>query len=76
MEKMVEFIVKGLVDHPEDVVIKTTQQDREVQILVDVNPEDIGKVIGKGGRIANAIRSVARALANRQNLRVSIKIGK
>lgn len=76
MEKMVEYIVKGLVDFPDDVVVNSTQEGKSVLISVDVKAEDVGKVIGKGGRIANAIRSVTRALANRKGLQVSIKIGK
>lgn len=74
MKEMIDFIVKGLVNFKDDVEITEVTEGNSVSIKVLVNKEDMGKVIGKGGKIANAIRTVARAVANRDNLYVNIKI--
>lgn len=75
MEKTIEFIVKNLVNHPEEVQILSETNDDFVNIKILVNDEDMGKVIGKNGKIATAIRTVARALARKDNKRINIKIG-
>lgn len=75
MEEVVEVLVQSLVDYPDDVrVTETSRKGNMVYLEVVVAPGDIGKVIGKGGRIANAIRTVANTAAARQNLRAMIDI--
>lgn len=75
MEEVVEVLVQSLVDQPDDVrVTETSRKGNMVYLEVVVAPGDIGKVIGKGGRIANAIRTVANTAAARQNLRAMIDI--
>lgn len=65
MEEALEHLVKGIVDHPEDVLIKEKTHRRGTTLEVRVNPEDIGKVIGRNGRTAKALRTVVSALAGR-----------
>lgn len=61
MKALIETIVTSLVDHPEDVVIKETEEETKIVYHLSVHPEDVGKVIGKNGRIAKAIRTVVYA---------------
>ena len=65
IDEALEHLVKGIVDHPEDVVIKEKTHRRGTTLEVRVNPEDIGKVIGRNGRTAKALRTVVSALAGR-----------
>ena len=61
MDKLVEYIAKSLVDHPEEVRVTTREEDDSIVIELVVSPEDTGKVIGKQGRIAKAIRAIVKA---------------
>ena len=63
MKELVEVIAKALVDNPDEVVVTETQKDEEIVIELKVAAADMGKVIGKQGRIAKAIRSVVKAAA-------------
>jgi hypothetical protein len=75
MTELIEFLVRGLVDHPEEVTVTEAPGGRDtVAIEVRVSPEDTGKIIGKGGKIAAAIRTVAKAAASRENRRVFVDI--
>jgi predicted RNA-binding protein YlqC (UPF0109 family) len=76
MTKLVEAIAKSLVDRPENVVVTetTTRQGTVIQLKVD--PDDMGKVIGKQGRIAKALRVVVKAAATRDNKKVTVEIVK
>lgn len=76
MKEVVEVLVKALVDHPDQVEVSEgpSPGPDTVRIEVCVAQEDAGKVIGRGGKIANALRTVARAAAARQNLRVVVEI--
>ena len=65
MDEALEHLVKGLVDNPDDVVVKEVNHRRGTTLEVHVNPEDIGKVIGRNGRTAKALRTVVSALAGR-----------
>ncbi|MSW47025.1 MAG: RNA-binding protein [Actinobacteria bacterium] len=65
MDEALEHLVKGIVDNPEDVVITEKTHRRGTTLEVRVNPEDIGKVIGRNGRTAKALRTVVSALAGR-----------
>ena len=73
MKELVELIVKKLVNHPDDVEITETENDTNVEILVKIDPDDMGKVIGKNGRTATAIRTVTRTCAKKSNKRVDVK---
>lgn len=66
MKELVEVIAKALVDHPEEVVVTETRDGRNVKISLHVAQSDMGKVIGRQGRIARAIRSVVKAASTRE----------
>ena len=74
MKELLEHIAKSLVDYPDQVEVLLTERDNYVSLELKVAPEDMGKVIGKGGRIAKAIRTVTGAAAIRENKRVVIEI--
>ena len=74
MKELVEVIAKSLVDHPEDVRVEEKQQDRQVTLELRVDEDDMGKVIGRQGRIAKAMRTVIKAAATRENKKVSVDI--
>lgn len=65
-----EHLVRGVVDHPDDVVVRDKQLRRGLMLEVRVNPEDLGKVIGRSGRTATAFRTVVQALAGRNGAMV------
>lgn len=68
------FVVKGLVDHPDDVKIERTVDEMGVLLTLDVHSEDMGKIIGRKGVTAKAIRTLLRVVGMRQNERVNMKI--
>ncbi len=74
MKELVEIIVKALVDAPDQVVITEETQNDEQVISIKVAAEDMGKVIGKQGRIAKAIRTVVKAAAIKDDAKVSVEI--
>jgi uncharacterized protein len=74
MKALVQTIVEGLVDSPESVIIKETTGESIIILEISVAPDDIGKVIGKEGRIANAIRTVAKAAAAKQGKKITVEI--
>ena len=74
MRELVEVIAKALVDHPEEVVVTERQEGRTTVIEVRVSESDMGKVIGKQGRIAKAIRSVVKAAAAKEDKKVIVDI--
>lgn len=74
MEELVILIAKALVDHPEDVTVKTVEKDRIVVYELSVHPDDVGKVIGKQGRIAKALRTVVTSAAVKMDKRVTVDI--
>ena len=65
MTELLEFLVKALVEDPEAVVVEELEEDGDLIYEITVAEEDLGRVIGKGGRIANAIRTIAKAAAVR-----------
>lgn len=73
-QAFVEYVVKSIVDHPDDVTTERTVDERGVLIQLTVNPEDMGKVIGKDGRTAVAIRKLLHVLGAKHNARVNLKI--
>lgn len=74
MRDLVEVIAKALVDIPEEVVVTEKETDRAVVIELKVAPSDMGKVIGKQGRIAKAIRSVVNVAASKEGKKVIVDI--
>ena len=74
MKELVEVIAKALVDNPEEVVVSESLKGDDTLIELKVAPADMGKVIGKQGRIAKAIRSVVKAAASREDKKVIVEI--
>ena len=74
MKELVEVIAKALVEHPEEVVVTETDKGRTLVIQLHVAPSDMGKVIGRQGRIANAIRSVVKAASAKSDKKVVVDI--
>ena len=74
MKELIELIVKKLVEHPEDVQVRLIDGDGGQCFELRVHPDDMGKVIGKGGRTAKAIRTVLSAAASKQNARAVLQI--
>jgi predicted RNA-binding protein YlqC (UPF0109 family) len=72
--QFLEYIVKALVEHPNDVKIKRTVDEMGVLMTLDVNPDDMGKVIGRAGNTAKAIRILLRVVGMKNNARVNLKI--
>ena len=74
MKELVEFMAKSLVDNPDSVIVKEVEEEQSIILKLIVAPEDMGKIIGKQGRIAKAIRTVIKAAAVKQNKRVTVEI--
>ncbi|MCH5339280.1 MAG: KH domain-containing protein [Acetatifactor sp.] len=74
MKELVEVVAKALVDHPEEVVVTEKAEGKNVILELHVAPSDMGKVIGKQGRIAKAIRAVVKAASSKDNKRVDVEI--
>ena len=74
MKDLVEVLAKALVDNPDEVVVTEKTEGKTVTVELHVAPSDMGKVIGKQGRIAKAIRSVMKAAATRKNIKVIVDI--
>ncbi|HST70465.1 MAG TPA: KH domain-containing protein [Solirubrobacterales bacterium] len=74
MTELLEFLVKALVEEPEAVVVEELEEDGDLIYEISVAEGDLGRVIGKGGRIANAIRTIAKAAAVRIDRRVIVDI--
>jgi predicted RNA-binding protein YlqC (UPF0109 family) len=74
MTELLEFLVKALVEEPEAVVVEELEEDGDLVYEITVAEGDLGRVIGKGGRIANAIRTIAKAAAVRLDRRVIVDI--
>jgi predicted RNA-binding protein YlqC (UPF0109 family) len=74
LKELVEIIAKSLVDFPNEVQVKEVEDERSIVLELKVAPGDMGKVIGKQGRIAKAIRTVVKAAATRENKRVAVEI--
>lgn len=74
MKELLEIIAKNLVDHPEQVVVTAVESERSIVLELKVSPDDMGKVIGKQGKIAKAIRTVVNASAVSESKRVVVEI--
>ena len=74
MKELVEVIAKSLVDYPDQVVVTETENEKAIVLELRVAQSDMGKVIGKQGRIAKAIRSVVKAAASKEDKKVIVEI--
>ena len=74
MKELVEYLVKALVDKPEEVNISQTEGELVTMLEIRVASDDAGKVIGKDGRIANAIRTIVKAAGAKNKKRVTVEI--
>lgn len=74
MKEILEFIARNLVDTPDAVRVTEERDDGVLVLRLEVDPDDVGKVIGRGGRIARAIRSVMRAAAVKSGTTVTVEI--
>jgi len=74
MKELVEVIAKALVDNPDAVEVRAVEGEKSTVLELKVAPEDMGKVIGKQGRIAKAIRTVVKAAATKSDKRVVVEI--
>jgi uncharacterized protein len=73
-QQFVEFIVKGIVNHPDDVKTERTIDERGVLITLHINPEDMGYVIGRQGQTARSIRTLLKIVGAKNDARVNLKI--
>ena len=74
MRELVEFVAKSLVDHPDDVSTRTHERNDQTIIELEVSPEDLGKIIGRQGRTARAIRTLLNAAGQKTRRRFSLDI--
>lgn len=74
MKELVEVIASALVDSPDDVVVTETVEENQIVLNLTVAPDDMGKVIGKQGRIAKAIRTVVRAAGSKSDKKIMVDI--
>ena len=74
MQELVEYLAKGLVDKPDEVRVERVERDGTVVLEVHVAPDDVGKVIGRQGRTARALRTIVRASGARSNERALLEI--
>ena len=72
MKELLTYILEKLCSKPEDIKVDVVENGNNIDIKVDVNDEDLGVVIGRGGRVANSIRTVVRSSAKKENKRVNI----
>ena len=74
MRDLVEYLTRALVDDPDAVSVEEVEENCDLVLEISVAEDDVGRVIGRGGRIANAIRTVAKAAAVREDRRVIVDI--
>lgn len=74
MEELIAFIARSLVDQPDEVRVTVSEEDDCITVELTVGPEDLGKVIGKQGRTARAMRSILAAAAAKENKRSRLEI--
>lgn len=74
MKEFLEYVARSLVDNPDGVEVEVEEDDDEVSLVLNVDQADMGRVIGRDGRIANAIRSLLRVMGARDGRRVELEI--
>ncbi len=75
MRELVKVIAESLVEYPDQVVVTETDRGQDILIVLQVAPSDMGKVIGRKGRIAKAIRDVVKAASSKSDKKVIVEIG-
>ena len=73
-QELVRYLVTSLVDSPETLVVQVSETDQSVTFAVTLDPDDIGKVIGRQGRIIKAIRTLARAAGSTDNKQIEVEV--
>ncbi|MBI2636690.1 MAG: KH domain-containing protein [Parcubacteria group bacterium] len=73
-QEFLEFVVKSLVDHPDDIRVERTVDEMGVLLTLKTHPEDMGQIIGRSGNTARAIRTLLRVVGAKNNARVNLKI--
>jgi uncharacterized protein len=74
MQELIEYVVKTLVDHPEEIRISAIEGERTIVFELRCHPDDVGKVIGKSGKTVGAIRTLLSTVAARQNKRAMLEV--
>jgi len=74
MKELIEYIAKSLVDHPEEVQVRQSGGGSRVRIELSVVKDDMGRVIGKGGKVANSIRTLLRVAAEREGKQATLDV--
>jgi hypothetical protein len=74
MKQLLEYIIPNIVNHPEDVIISEEESNGLITLTIKVNPEDMGRVIGKSGKVIKAIRQIGRIVAIKKGVRVNIDV--
>ena len=74
MKEFLEYVARSLVDKPDAVQVEVEEEDDEISLVLTVDQEDMGRVIGRDGRIANAIRSLLRVMGTRDGRHVELEI--
>lgn len=74
MTELLMQIIKHIVDNPDEVIVNEVQGERAIVLEIKVAPDDVGKVIGREGRIINALRQIIKAAAGKRNKRVNIEL--
>jgi len=74
MQELIEYIAKSLVDDPSEVHVRVHTRGESIHLELSVADEDMGRVIGRGGRVANAMRALLRVAASQKNVRSSLDI--
>lgn len=75
MKELLEYIVKSLVIDEEAVVVSESEENDEILFNVTVNPSDMGRVIGKGGKVASSIRAIIKSISSREHKKAFVKFG-
>lgn len=74
MKDLIEYIAKSLVDHPEEVQVRETGGGQRIRVELSVSKDDMGRVIGKGGKVANSIRTLLRVAAEREGKQATLDV--
>jgi predicted RNA-binding protein YlqC (UPF0109 family) len=74
MKELVEYIAKAIASHPENVKVTQEMEDGRVKLILEVAPDDKGKIIGREGRVAQSIRTLLRVAAVKQGTRATLEI--
>ena len=74
MRELVEFLTRSLVEDPDAVSVEEVEENGDLVLEITVGDDDLGRVIGRGGRVANALRTIAKASATRSDQRVMVEI--